>query len=393
MPARGRIAYVSARFPEGSTVGGAETLLRQQAERLAARGYEVTFLATCATNHVTWENALPAGAQRVGDLDVVLFPVDQDRDVPEFLRAQQAISRGRWSTEHEQAWFQHNAHSRALCEHLERHAGTYDRIVAGPYLFGVVMRAAAVCPEKTLLVPCLHDEPFARTGPVRSMVASVQGFMFNTKPERDLAQRMYGLEDGRCSVVGTGMQPFDSDAERFRTAQGITAPYIIYCGRREAGKGTPLLLDYLAAFRARTGRDIKLVLTGSGPVDVPPELAEHVIDTGVLSERDKRSAMAGALAFCHPSVNESLGIVLLESWLAKTPVLVHALSPVLLDQCRRSGGGLWFARYPEFEEELLMLADDPDLGERMARSGREFVLREYSWRKVEEALVRAVECA
>ena len=39
--------------------------------------------------------------------------------------------------------------------------------------------------------------------------------------------------------------------------------------------------------------------------------------------------MAGALAFCHPSVNESFGIVLLESWLARTPALVHAGSDVL----------------------------------------------------------------
>jgi len=374
-------------------VGGAETLLRKQAERLAARGREVTFLATCATNHATWENELPAGSKRVGNIDVTLFPVDQDRDVPEFLRAQQAISRGRWNAEHEQAWFRHNAHSRLLCEHLEQHAGTYDRIVAGPYLFGVVMRAAAVRPDRTLLVPCLHDEPFARTEQVRRMAAQVRGFMFNTEPERGLAKRLYGLNDSRCYVVGTGMEAFTADGERFRAAHGIATPYIVYCGRRETGKGTPLLLDYLAAFRARTGRDIKLVLTGSGPVDVPSGLAGHVIDAGVLSEEDKHDAMAGALAFCHPSLNESLGIVLLESWLAETPVLVHGLSPVLRHQCRRSRGGLWFSRYPEFEEELLMLADNARLCRAMAQAGREFVLREYSWEKVEEALVRALGCS
>ena len=88
--------------------------------------------------------------------------------------------------------------------------------------------------------------------------------------------------------------------------------------------------------------------------------------------------MAGALAFCHPSVNESLGIVLLESWLARTPVLVHGCSAVLRDQCVRSGGGLWFENYPEFEEALLRVMDDETLRSALAESGRRYVIAEYS---------------
>ena len=92
--------------------------------------------------------------------------------------------------------------------------------------------------------------------------------------------------------------------------------------------------------------------------------------------------MAGALAFCHPSVNESFGIVLLESWLAGTPGLVHARSEVLKYQCQKSGGGLWFKSYPEFEEELLLLLDNPALREKMGAAGRKYVQETYSWEKV-----------
>ena len=55
------IAFISPRFAEGSTVGGAETLLKNLSKRLLQKGMKVTFLATCAENHFTWENSLPAG--------------------------------------------------------------------------------------------------------------------------------------------------------------------------------------------------------------------------------------------------------------------------------------------------------------------------------------------
>ena len=54
----------------GATVGGAETLMKHLALRLAARGIRVTFLTTCAENHLTWENALPPGTRACGPIEV-----------------------------------------------------------------------------------------------------------------------------------------------------------------------------------------------------------------------------------------------------------------------------------------------------------------------------------
>jgi glycosyltransferase involved in cell wall biosynthesis len=386
-----RIAFVSPRFADGSTVGGAETLLRNQALQMARAGRDVEFLATCAVNHFTWRNELPPGERTVAGLRVTYFPVDDGRDAAAFLRAQQAISRGRATAGREETWLRHNVHSAALVEHLRAAGDRYDRVVVGPYLFGLTCRAAAVGPARTVLVPCLHDEPFARLAPVREMFRAVRTVMFNSAPERDLARRLYGTPGGGGFVVGMGLDDFSSDGPAFRTARGLDAPYLLYCGRREPGKGTPMLLDYLTAFRARTGRDVKLALTGSGAVAAPAEMAPHVRDFGVLPEREKRDAMAGALAFCHPSSNESLGIVALESWLAGTPALVNAGSVVLVDHCRRSRGGLWFGNYPEFEEALLRLMDDEPLRRALGAAGRAYVLAEYSWKRILPRLAEALD--
>jgi glycosyltransferase involved in cell wall biosynthesis len=326
VPRAEHIAFVSPRFPEGPTVGGAETLLRALAERAAAAGRRVTFLTTCARDHFTWANAVPAGRRRIGAMDVEFFPVDETRDVDLFLRAQAAIcaANGAVDARTESEWLEHNVRSRALQERLSADGASFDRIVMGPYLFGLIEAAARLHPSRTLLVPCLHDEPFARLPAFRRMFEAAGGALFNSEAERDLARRLHGAALRNARVVGMGLDPFPCDRGAFAAARGLRAPYLLYCGRREPMKGTPLLADYWAAFRARTGRDVKLVLTGSGLCPVPTEAQAHLLDAGFVSESEKHSAMAGALAFCHPSVYESLGIVLLEAWLAGTPALVHA---------------------------------------------------------------------
>ena len=391
MPTAKNIAFISPRFSEQGTVGGAETLLKKLAEHAAAAGRKVTFLTTCAESHFTWENKIPPGQRRIGNLDVHYFPVDK-RDTAAFAQIQQAIcSGGHFTPADEETWARNSVNSEALYQHLREHGADYDRIVMGPYLFGLIIAASRIHPDKTILVPCLHDEAFAYLGLMKKMFAAVRGFMFNAEPEQDFARRIFDIPDSKCFVVGMGIDPFQADPKSFAARRGLTSPYLMYSGRREGGKGTPLLCEYVNAFRERTGKDIKLVFTGSGPIEAPSELVPHILDLGFVSEQEKHDAMAGALAFVHPSTLESFGIVLLESFLAGTPALVHAGSEVLRWQCRKSGGGLWFRHYPDFEEELSLLLSNEDLRKRMGAAGREYVQKEYSWESVEKRLFDALD--
>jgi len=294
------------------------------------------------------------------------------------------------SREDQELWLDNSVNSRELYQHLRRHGEDYDLVITGPYLFGLTRAAALIHPARTLIVPCLHDEPFAYLDVFRELLAEVRGVVFNSEPERDFGLRLYALDPPRTAVVGMGLDDFEADGEGFRSRRGLTAPYVMYSGRREPLKGTPLLLDYLAAFRSRRGRDVKLVLTGSGPFEAPAELVPHVIDLGFVSEREKHDAMAGAAVFCNPSVNESLGIVILEAWLAGTCALVHGAGAVLAHQCRKSNGGLWFRNYPEFEQCLERLLDEPGLASALSARGRQYVLREYSWERIEDRFFEAL---
>ena len=356
-----KIAIVSPRLPTGGAVGGAETLLLNLAKLAVEGGADVTFLTTCSTNRDgRWPNDIPAGESVYEGLKVIRFPVDE-RDLFRNLG---------------------DVNSHALLDHLR--AVHYDRLVTGPYLFGLVMSVAALAPDRTILVPCIHDEADARLPQVRKMFTAVRGFCFNTEPERDLAASLYGPEvlspERPCGVVGYAQPDFPSDPAAGRKLAGTDAPYIIYCGRRDPLKGTPLVIDYWKAFRDRYPKmGLKLVLTGVGNVDIPEGCQKDLIDLGdVADPRKRHDLMAGALAFCHASVNESLSIVLLESWLARRPVLVHANGVVLREQTKRANGGLWFRDFAEFNECIEVLLGNPELADALGASGRNFVLAEYS---------------
>lgn len=385
------VAFVSPRLHEPGTVGGAETLLYGMARDAVRLGHRVEMLVTCAKNHFTWENELPEESFERDGMTVRRFPVDP-RDAALHLQLQSELSRdSKLSYAEQLRWLASGVNSSRLVEYVRSHPGI-DRVIAGPYLFGLTREVALAAPDRVLLVPCFHDEAFARVEALQEAFRKVRGFLFNTEPERALAHRlMPGLSAEVEKVVAMGIQPFDVSKTAFAERTGIRAPYVIYSGRREGGKGTPVLVDYVDAFRRRTGRDVHLVMTGSGEVAVPASLAPAFHDLGFVTETEKREAMAGAAAFVHPSVNESLSIVVLEAWLARTPALVHARGEVLRWQCESSCGGLWFADYPQFEEALSLYLDRPEIARTLGEQGRAYTVARYSPEAVRARFAEALK--
>ncbi|MBR0057206.1 MAG: hypothetical protein IJP66_07735, partial [Kiritimatiellae bacterium] len=185
-----RVAFISPRLAEGGAVGGAETLLFNLASLAAAAGLRVEFLTTCAKNHFTWANELPPGEFARDGVKVVRFPVNPDRDASLFDSLQARIGQGeRLSDADEAAWLQNSVNSDALMDYATE--ARFDRIVTGPYLFGLALTAARRFPDRTILVPCLHDEPFARVRLVAQLFHTVRALCYNTPQEQALATRLF----------------------------------------------------------------------------------------------------------------------------------------------------------------------------------------------------------
>ncbi len=387
-----KLAYITPRFLPGGVVGGAETLIRDLALTSVQAGHEVHLLTTCATDHFTWNNDREAGEETVEGIHVHYFKVNEDRNIEVFLRIQDQINKDRpVSREDQQRWAENNVCSRDLSAWLRQNGEDFDAILVGPYLFGITLESAQILPAKTWLIPCLHDEAFAKLDIVADMFRATKGSLFNSEPEKALAMRLYGLDEGCGQIVGMAMEPFEADPTAFARQHGLDTPYVLYCGRQEGGKNTPLLLDYMHSYIERRQGAVKLVLTGSGDVPVPEKLRPHLLNLGFVSEQEKHEAMAGAVAFIHPSTNESFGIVLLEAWLAETPAIVHARGEVLRWQCEHAKAGLWFRYYPEFEAMLDRLLEDKNLNQQLGQNGRSYVLNTFAREAIARRLFAVLE--
>jgi glycosyltransferase involved in cell wall biosynthesis len=254
-----------------------------------------------------------------------------------------------------------------------------------PYMFGTTYWGAQVCPERSWLMPCLHDEPYAHMAIYRPMFAQVHGLLFLSRPEMALAQRLYPIGDKPMYLVGAGVDSdYTGDATAFRRKFGIEAPFILYAGRKEAAKNVPLLLDYYRTYRRQTGADVKLVFVGGGALPARVGPAEGVYDLGRLARTDLFDAYAAALALCQPSRYESFSFVLMEAWVAGTPGLVYEECAVTTDFVRQANGGLYFADYAEFAACVNLLLAQPGLRKRLGQQGRAYVLAQFAWPVVME---------
>ena len=187
---KGRIAFVPPRYGD-DVVGGAESVLRQAAERLAGRGWEVDVLTTCARDHYTWANAYPPGSERHGDLTVIRFPVVHPRDSTGWQELDRRIRLGAsLSTAEQHAWVNGRFRVPGLFHHLVAHAHTYRAIVFSPYLFWTTLIGATVAPERTVVIPCLHDEYYAYLPVFRPLLAGSAQVWFMSEPEHQLAHRI-----------------------------------------------------------------------------------------------------------------------------------------------------------------------------------------------------------
>ena len=386
-----RIAFVVPRYGAG-VVGGAEMLCRLMAENLAAHGARVEVLATCAVDHFTWADHHPEGTTVEGGVPVHRFRVNPDRENGRFLELHARIDRRQSTGRAEQLeWMGQSAWSPGLQLAAEDPA-RYDWLVCLPYLFGTTFWAAVARPARTALIPCVHDEAHAWTPVVREMLAGARGCMLNSDGEGELLRRLAPTAEARLVSVGydEAPPPGPEEVRRFCAARGISPGYILYAGRREAAKGVPeLYAAYAELARGRSDAPA-LALMGTGDLPPPDEIAGRVIDLGFVPDAERDAAYAAAAVLVNPSRLESLGMVVLEAWLAGTPCVVNGRSPVLREHCRSSGGGLPYGSRDELVAALDLLAGDPALGARLAHAGAAYTRATFSWQAVRERFLGAL---
>lgn len=392
MTGHGKLGVVPARYG-ADVVGGAETVLRELAHGMAERGWEVEVLTTCARDHYTWENELPAGVEQVGPVTVRRFPavVSTPRLDRSVLGATIAQGRGdRLNVAQQHLWANDDMRVPELFHHLLDHGDDYRALLFGPYLFWPAFACSQLYPAKSVLWSCVHDEPEVRLEVFKPMFAGLAGLFFQSEPEHSLAHDVFErLAPHR--VVGCGIKvPASYDPAGFRDRYGIDGRFVLYAGRREPGKGWDALLRGFGEATRRHDLPFTLVTIGCGDEGVPDHLAGRVVNLGFLPDAERDNCFAAADAYLQPSANEAFSRTVMEAWLAGTPVIATAAGAVVKWHCERSGAGLTYEDDWELEQCLCFVADAPDAARELAGPGRNYVLDHYEFDTVADRIEGAL---
>jgi glycosyltransferase involved in cell wall biosynthesis len=248
-----------------------------------------------------------------------------------------------------------------------------------------VRRAGSKIP--IVLVPTAEDDPAIRLRVFESAFAAADGVLYLTPEERALVESAFPVVANKPrTIVGSGLDLVVPDRKE-RESFGL-GPYALYAGRIDRNKGVDVLFRYYDWLKETWPECPTLVLVGHPVLEIPTN--PRIRYLGYVTPAQKAALIEGATVVLMPSPYESLSIIALEAWSLARPVLASARCAVLVGQCERSGGGLYYRDFAEFERMLRRLFADPPLATALGASGQRYVLANYSWDRAKDAAERVL---
>jgi glycosyltransferase involved in cell wall biosynthesis len=346
-----RLLVVVQRY--GSEIaGGSEQAARLYATQLVGRGHDVDVLTSCARSYVDWANEYAAGREELEGVTVHRLPVARVRRDRFFgpLNGRAVYGNKPVPVHLQRQWMQEQGPLvPGLAGWIEERAGGYDATIFFTYLYFTAWSGIPAAWHRAPIVfhPTAHDEPPLYLPLFDPMFRMASAFAYFTEEEADLVAERFRVR-APGAVIGIG-QDLDvgADPAAFRAAHGLgDAPYLLYVGRVDPGKGSDELYDFFVAYKSRNPGPLRLVIVGEPVKPLPPH--PDLTVTGFVDDDVKNSAMAGALALVHPSYFESFG-----------------MNP--------------YRGYGEFEAAVDRLSGDPGLQRRLGEQGRRYVEDNYRW--------------
>lgn len=384
-----KIGFVTPWFGE-KIPGGAEMALRELAQHLHIAGVELEILTTCVEKFSSdWNKQFHKSGKTIENgLIVRRFSV-RKRDVLKFDSVNfKLINNIPIDKNEEKIYIQEMINSPDLYAYLNKHQQDYSIFIFIPYMFGTTYFGIKQCPDKSVLIPCLHNESYAYLSIFKELFSELRGMIFLAYPEETLANKIYNMCNVNSAVLGLGVNTnISGEPTAFRKKYSISSPFILYAGRKDIGKNIDTLIKYFSKYKERNHNDIKLVMIGGGDISIPIEQKENILDLGFVSVEDKYNAFSASMVLCQPSQNESFSIVIMESWICGRPVLVNSKCEVTKDFAIRSNAGLFFDNFYDFEGVLNYIFEHPEQTDQMGQLGHKFVVENFSWDIVVEKYI------
>jgi len=208
--------------------------------------------------------------------------------------------------------------------------------------------------------------------------------------QRALAQ--LGVREDRLHRHGMGVDLetlTGGDAARFRARHQLTDPIVTFLGVVTYDKGSFHLVQALEQLWAQNQR-AHLVIAGQ-PVDefntfynrLSPATQQRIVRLGPVTGQDKQDLLAATDVFALPSRIDSFGIVYLEAWAYRKPVIGARAGGVPdVIAAEHDGQLIHFGNVAELAAAIARLLADPALAAAQGQAGRAKVEQQYTWDRI-----------
>ena len=192
-----------------------------------------------------------------------------------------------------------------------------------------------------------------------------------------------GVEEARVRVIPNGV-----DLKRFVAGAEDRDPIVLYVGSLIERKGVGFLIDAMKRVVAERAGG-KLWLVGAGPTE--PKLRRQAADLGLqesveflgLQTPDKVAhLMRKSSVFVLPSLEEGLGVVLLEALASGTPCIGSDVGGIPDVISKDVGLTVGPAEPERLAESILSLLNDDVRWRALSRSARARAENDYDWRVI-----------
>jgi len=354
-------------------MGGAESAARMLAEHtVEVLGWPVDVYTTCALDHISWRNELPAGDSELNGVTVHRFRSEKERTLDYFtLDGKLRVDPDSATLAQSEEWVQLQG---PICSEMidAIEACDSDLVAFYPYLYYPTVEGIKRIKVPSLLHPALYLKVFQET------FKRATGLVYHARAERRLTQSVFPVSQKKQIVLGLGTSDPCGAGRPGGEIVGIgDRPYIVALGRVDEMKGATALAAFFEAFKRLNPGPLALVFVGPVLAEVPSH--QDIVITGPVSEPDKWDILGSAEILISPSAYESFSLVILEAWRSGIPVMVNGACEVTREHCETSGGGLWFDSFSTFRAALEFLMDNPDIRSEMALRGASYVDKHYRW--------------
>jgi glycosyltransferase involved in cell wall biosynthesis len=406
---RKKIALVIQRFGSGIN-GGAEVHASQIAERLSLN-HDLTVLTSCAKNYDSWLPVFHEGETFENGIRILRFnhprrglPPIQNfkyRILKSILTALRPLGvnnykkSNRWIAsmrlEMDELYIRRQGpYTPELIQYIKSERENYDCFIFFTYLYYPTVFGIQEVPEKSILIPMIHDEPAVYRSIFEKVIHSSRFIFFNTEAEKTFAEKRFNLSEIDNKIVATGINtPNISNDAGVLEKYKIHTPFIMYLGRIEEGKGCKKLIEWHADFCEKEPTAPGLLMVGQNIMK--EDIRGRAVFTGFISEFDKNELLAQCKAIVVPSEYESLSLCLLEAFALGKPGIVNGKCQVLKAHIELGNAGWTFEGKTEFENCLRELVQNPEKAVKYGNNGRNYVTVNYNWDSIMHSYQNAID--